>query len=91
MTDRNNLEKPEIKGSICSITNVQGYTLLVFKDSHGYQVDAIAPNGDRYCYGSEIFYSADAAEAKGRKWILELMEEEDEFGLDLDFELDPDE
>jgi hypothetical protein len=45
MTDHN-LEKSEIKGSICLITSVCGYTLLVFKDRHGYQVDAIAPNGD---------------------------------------------
>lgn len=64
----------EIKGTISLITNVLGYTLLVFKDCHGYQVDAIAPNGDCYCYG-EIFYSATGAEAKGREWIEELIHE----------------
>jgi len=37
----------EIKGTISLITNVFGYTLLVFKYCHGYQVDAIAPDGDR--------------------------------------------
>lgn len=30
----------EIKGTVCLITNVFGYTLLVFKDCHGYQIDA---------------------------------------------------
>lgn len=83
MTDHN-LEKSENKGSICLITSVCGYTLLVFKDRHGYQVDAIAPNGDRYCNG-EIFYSAASAETKGRKWIEELRVE------DLEWELDSDE
>ncbi len=83
MTDHN-LEKSENKASICLITSVCGYTLLVFKDCHGYQVDAIAPNGDRYCNG-EIFYSALCAETKGRKWIEDLREE------DLDLELGPDE
>ncbi len=82
MTDHN-LETPKIEGIICLITNVFGYTLLVFKDRHGYQIDAIAPNGDRYCLG-EIFYSAASAEAKGRKWIEELREEEDEWELDSD-------
>jgi hypothetical protein len=83
MTDHN-LEKSENKGSICLISSVFGYTLLVFKDCHGYQVDVIAPNGDHYCNG-EIFYSALCAETKGRKWIEDLREE------DLDLELDPDE
>lgn len=67
----------EIKDTICLITNVQEYTLLVFKDCHGYQVDAIAPNGDRYCKG-EIFYSALRAEAKGREWIEDLRDENEE-------------
>ncbi len=67
----------EIKDTISLIINVQGYTLLVFKDCHGYQVDAIAPNGDRYCHG-DIFYSAESAEAKGREWIEDLIYENEE-------------
>ncbi len=67
----------EIKSTICLIANIQGYTLLVFKDCHGYQIDAIAPNGDRYCHG-EIFYSAASAEAKGREWIEDLRDENEE-------------
>lgn len=69
----------EIKSTICLITNVQEYTLLVFKDCHGYQVDVIAPNGDRYCHG-EIFDSTDEAETKGREWIEELRDENEECG-----------
>lgn len=82
MTDHN-LEKSEIKSTIQVITSVEGFTLLVFKDRHGYQVDAIAPNGDRYCHG-EIFYSAASAEKIGREWIEDLRVEDDEFELDLD-------
>lgn len=69
----------EIKSTVCLITNVHGYTLLVFKDCHGYQIDAIAPNGDRFCYG-EIFKSAANAEAKGREWIEDLRDEDEEWG-----------
>ena len=68
----------EIKSTIYLITNIHEYTLLVFKDHEGYQVDAIAKNGDRYCLG-EIFYSAASAEAKGRKWIEDLRDEEDDW------------
>lgn len=77
------LETAKIEGIICLITNVLGYTLLVFKDRHGYQIDAIPPKGDRYCLG-EIFYSAASAEAKARKWIEDLREEDDEWELDSD-------
>ncbi len=72
----------EIKSTISLITNVFGYTLLVFKDCHGYQLDAIAPNGDRYCYG-EIFYSAAGAEAKGREWIQDLIDENEDLMDDI--------
>jgi len=44
----------EIKGTICLLTNVLEYTLLGFKDCHGYQVDAIAPDGDRALLRGDI-------------------------------------
>ncbi|HEY9600602.1 MAG TPA: hypothetical protein V6C85_03265 [Allocoleopsis sp.] len=53
------------------LSYIQGLTLLVYKDAHGHQLDALLPNGTVYRYNS-IFYSASSAEAKGRQWIREL-------------------
>lgn len=43
----------ENKSTVCLITNVQGYTLLVFKDCHGYQVDAIAQERRSLLWGAK--------------------------------------
>lgn len=37
------------------LTYIQGLTLLVYKDAHGHQLDALLPNGTVSCYRA-IFY-----------------------------------
>lgn len=56
------------------LTYIQGLTLLVYKDAHGHQIDALLPNGTVSCYRA-IFYSASSAEARGRQWIRQLKHE----------------
>jgi hypothetical protein len=54
---------------IHAVININGYTLIVFyTQAKCWQFRVIGTDGD--VYGStEIFYSADAAEAAGRDWV----------------------
>lgn len=56
---------------ICGVTNIDGLTLVVYYTAgSAYQFEVLCPPPDDDLYRHEkIFYTPEAAEREGRKWI----------------------